>query len=58
VFRTEQPQAQEITPGLWFQSQQNWSIPVDANWDLRHNAELQMQTIQINGVIPDEEFDF
>ena len=58
VYSTEQPSPQEIMPGVWFQTQQNWSVPVDEGWEIRHNEEIQGTTIEVNRPMADELFDF
>jgi outer membrane lipoprotein-sorting protein len=58
TFTLEQPSPQEIMPGIWLHSQQNWVTPVIADWNMRHNETPQMQTIQINGNIPDSLFEY
>jgi hypothetical protein len=54
----EQPLPQEIAPGVWFHGQQNSVTPVILDWNMRHNEEIQMPTVQINSAsMPDSLFD-
>jgi len=54
----EQQSQQQISPGIWFHSQQNWVMPADTNWSLRHDESIEMQTMQINTTnLPDSLFD-
>jgi outer membrane lipoprotein-sorting protein len=59
VYHMQQPSPQEIAPGVWHQTQQNWIIPADTNWNMQHTEQIQTNTIQINtGNLPDSLFDF